>query len=257
MTAAHRLVYHPSVLLLSKAIAFSVIGSFGGLLAASVLLVLSPRTRLRLVPHLVSFAIGTLLGVALLTILPEVLSQLTASSALGALLVGILLFFVLEKLVLWRHCHSQNCEVHGRPASLILIGHGFHAFVDGAAIGAAVQISTALGLSTAMAVAIHEIPQQVGDYAILLGGGYSRSRSLFLSVLSASSAILGTLVVFVAFDRAPGLLPYALAVAAASFLYIAMADLMPDLHRGRVDANSLKQVLLIAAGIATALGMRE
>ncbi len=243
--------------LFAAAIGLSVLGSFGSLTLASGLLVLNPRTRLSLVPHLVSYAVGTLLGVALLSILPEVLDQLKPPLAFSTLLAGIMTFFVLEKLVLWRHCHSTDCEVHGRPAALVLIGHAFHSFVDGVAIGAAVQASLPLGISTAIAVALHEGPQQVGDYAILLNAGFHRGRALGLSILSAAGAVAGTSVAFLAFDRLPGVLPYALTFAAASFLYIAMADLMPDLHRGRVDAGAIRQVLLLGAGIVTAFGLRE
>jgi zinc and cadmium transporter len=240
------------------AVGLSVLGSFGSLFLASGLLVLNPAARSSLVPHLVSFAVGTLLGVALLSILPEVLEEIPASLAFTALLAGILGFFVLEKLVLWHHCHSTDCdEVHGRPGGLVLIGHAFHSFVDGVAIGAAVQTAVPLAVSTAIAVALHEVPQQVGDFAILLNAGYRRRRALALSILSAAGAVAGTILAFLAFDRLPGMLPYALTVAAASFLYISMADLIPDLHRGRVDAGSIKQLLLIGAGIATAVLLKD
>lgn len=243
--------------LFSIAVGLSVIGSFGSLFIASGLLVLNPKARISLVPHLISFAVGMLLGVALLSILPEVLDELSPAATFATLLAGIMSFFVLEKLVLWRHCHSTDCEVHGRPGALVLLGHAFHSFVDGVAIGAAVQTAVPLGVSTAVAVAMHEVPQQVGDFAILLNAGYRRLPALGLSILSAAGAIAGTIVAFVAFDGLPGVLPYALAFAAASFLYIAMADLMPDLHRGRVDASAIKQILLIAAGIATAFTLRD
>jgi zinc and cadmium transporter len=130
------------------------------------------------------------------------------------LLAGIMSFFILEKLVLWHHCHSEDCEAHGRPGALVLIGHGFHSFVDGVAIGAAVQTSWPLGVSTAIAA-------------------------------------------FLAFDKLQGFLPYALTFAAASFLYISMADLMPDLHKGKVDGSTFKQLLLLVAGMATAYGLCE
>lgn len=236
---------------------FSVIGSFGSLFLASLLLGLPLAFRNRLVPWLVSYAVGTLLGVALLNLMPEVLEALSPTATFATLLVGIMVFFVLEKLVLWRHCHTEDCEVHGRPAALVLIGHGFHSFVDGAVIGASVQVSVPLGLSIAIAVASHEIPQQVGDFAILLHAGYRRRRALGLSVLSAAGAIVGTLVAFVAFSHTPHVLPFAVAVAAASFLYIAMSDLIPDLHSGRIDAGSLRQIILVGAGIVTALALRH
>jgi zinc and cadmium transporter len=201
--------------------------------------------------------VGTLLGVALLSILPEVLEVLDGELAFPTLLGGILTFFVLEKLVLWHHCHSADCagHSHSRPGGLVLIGHAFHSFVDGVAIGAACQTALPLGISTAVAVALHEVPQQVGDFAILLNAGYRRAPALGLSVLSAAGAVAGTIVSFVAFDHLPGVLPYALVFAAASFLYIAMADLMPDLHRGKVDAGAIKQVLLLGAGILTAFAL--
>ncbi len=193
--------------LFSTAILFSVFGSFGSLFLASLLLGLPETFRTRLVPWLVSFAVGTLLGVALLDLMPEALEALSPTLTFATLLVGIMGFFVLEKLVLWRHCHTEDCEVHGRPAALVLIGHGFHSFVDGAVIAAAVQVSVPLGLSIAIAVASHEIPQQVGDFAILLHAGYHRRRALSLSILSAAGAVLGTIVAFIAFSHTPHVLP--------------------------------------------------
>jgi zinc and cadmium transporter len=133
------------------------------------------------------------------------------------------------------------------------VGDAFHNFVDGAVIGAAVLTSIPLGISTAFAVAAHEIPQEVGDFAILLHAGYSRTRALLLNAISASASAAGAVAAFVAFDMVPRLLPYFLALAAASFLYVAMADLIPGLHRGRTDAGSLRQILLIAAGVGTTL----
>ena len=135
-------------------------------------------------PWLVSYAVGTLLGVALLALLPEALEHTAVHARVRPLLAGILLFFVLEKLVLWRHCHTDPCEVHGAAASLVLIGDAFHNFVDGAMIGTAVVTSIPLGVSTAIAVATHEVPQEVGDFAVLLHSGYSRTRAFVLNILS-------------------------------------------------------------------------
>jgi len=154
--------------------------------------------------------------------------------------------------VLWRHCHIHDCEVHDGSVFPVLIGDAFHNFVDGAVIAAAVMTSVPLGVSTALAVAAHEIPQEVGDFAILLHAGYSRRRALLLNVTSGLASAGGALVALVALRVVPLVLPYCLALAAASFLYVAMADLIPGLHRGRTDAHSLRQILLIAAGVATA-----
>lgn len=235
------------------AVGLSLLGSLGGLLVASGVLLVSDSVLARLVPWLVSYAVGALLGVTMLAILPASLESLAPSHVLGTVLVGILLFFVLEKLVLWRHCHTHDCEVHDGSATPVLIGDAFHNFVDGAVIGTAVLTSVPLGLSTALAVTAHEIPQEVGDFAILLHAGYSRRRALWLNVISGVSSALGAVTAVMAFGWLPQALPYFLALAAASFLYVAMADLIPGLHRGRTDASSMRQVVLIAAGVITML----
>jgi zinc and cadmium transporter len=235
------------------ALGLSLLGGLGGLLVASSVLLFKDSFRARLVPWLVSYAVGALLGVSMLNLLPETLTQLPAPRVFATLLGGILLFFVLEKLVLWRHCHTHDCEVHDGSVVPVLVGDAFHNFVDGAVVAAAVLTSVPLGVSTAFAVAAHEIPQEVGDFAILLHAGYSRKQALLLNVLSATASAAGAIAAFFALESVPLLLPYCLVLAAASFLYVAMADLIPGLHRGRTDAGSLPQILLIAAGVATML----
>jgi zinc and cadmium transporter len=235
------------------AVGLSLVGGLGGLLVASALLLVKDSARNRLVPWLVSYAVGALLGVSMLALLPSTLEQLPPPRVFGTLLAGILLFFVLEKLVLWRHCHTHDCEVHEGSVVTVLVGDAFHNFVDGAVVAGAVLTSIPLGITTALAVAAHESPQEVGDFAILLNAGYSRGRALWLNVLSSAASPVGAIAAFFAFDAVPRLLPYFLALAAASFLYVAMADLIPGLHRGRTDASSLRQILLIVAGVATML----
>ena len=243
-------VYDPSVDLLA-AVGLSLLGSGGGVLLASPLLLLQRSLRLQLVPGLISYAVGTLLGVALLALVPEALESLPSPAALGALLAGILTFFMLEKLVLWRHCHTDDCDAHETSATLILIGGGLHNFTDGAIVGAAALTSIPLGLTTALAVAAHQVPQEVGDYAILLEAGYSRTRAFVLNTLSASTCALGAVAVWAAASWTPNAIPYELAFAAGSFLYVAMSDLIPGLHRDPIDAGAVRQVVLIAAGIGT------
>ena len=235
------------------ALGLSLLGGLGGLLVASGVLLINDSTRSRLVPWLVSYAVGALLGVSMLAILPRTLEEIPAAHVFTTLLAGILLFFVLEKLVLWRHCHTHDCEVHDGSVAPVLVGDAFHNFVDGAVIATAVLTSVPLGVSTALAVAAHEIPQEVGDFAILLHAGYSRRRALILNVLSGGASALGASAAWMAFEWLPHMLPYFLALAAASFLYVAMADLIPGLHRGRTDASSLRQIILIAAGVVTML----
>jgi len=237
--------------LLATALGLSLLGSFGGLLVASALLLFNESVRTRLIPWLVSYAVGALLGASLLGLLPEALAELPPQQVLASLLAGIVMFFMLEKLVLLRHCHTDQCQVHGAAAQLVIIGDAFHNFIDGAIIAAAVLTSVPLGVNTAIAIAAHEIPQEVGDIAILLHSGYSRTRALVLNVASAAAGLAGSLLGFSLVSFLPNVRPYVLAFSAASMLYIAMSDLIPDLHRGTVDRNSLRQVLLIGAGIAT------
>ncbi len=236
--------------LLSISIALSVLGSLGGVIVASTFLLLGERIRGRLVPWLISYAVGTLVGVALLALVPESLSALPARPAMLTMVAGILSFFLLEKAVIWRHCHDdEECHVHSTAASLVIVGDMFHTFVDGAVIAAAVLTSVPLGLTTALAVAAHEIPQEVGDVAILLRAGYSRMRAFTLNLLAGIGGIVGAGAMVLASEMLPQALPYVLAFAAGNFLYVAMADLIPDLHRGNV--GGARQFLLIGAGIVT------
>ena len=219
-----------------------------------------------LVSQLVSFAIGALLGAAFLEVLPEaIIATSDASSTSAIVLGGILAFFVLEKLVLWRHCHTEACEGHeppvathqhqsfdsGRSGLLILIGDTFHNFVDGVLIAAAFMESIQLGIITALAIIAHEIPQEVGDFVILLHSGYSRAKALLYNLISSLATLVGGLLSYFALSSAQSAVPVFLALGAASMIYVAVADLIPGLHK-RTELNAtLQQVLLIGAGVAT------
>ena len=236
--------------LLVVALGLSLLGSLGGLLVASAFLLFTDRVRTQLLPWLISYAVGALLGVALLALLPEALESLESGEVFATLLAGILLFFMLEKLVIFRHSHDHGHVQHGAAASLVLIGDAFHNFVDGATICTAVLTSVPLGLNTAIAVAAHEIPQEVGDVAILLASGYSRRKALLLNVISGTAGLLGALVAYGAVGFLPEIRPYILTMSSASLLYIAMSDLIPGLH-GKSEGSAIRQVVLIAAGVGT------
>jgi zinc and cadmium transporter len=240
------------VIVWPAALGLSVAGSVGGLVVASILLAFHRDVRDRVVPWLVSYAVGSLLGAALLGLMPEALERLPPATALGTLLAGILTFFILEKLVLWRHCHdADECTVHRSTATLIIIGDAVHTLVDGVVIAAAVLISPALGVATAFAVIAHEVPQEAGDFAVLLSAGYSRTRALILNLSSAAGGLLGATGMLLFADDAPRLVPFVLAFAAGNFMYVAMADLIPTLHRGQLDSNATRQVTLVTLGILT------
>jgi zinc and cadmium transporter len=235
----------------AAALGLSVAGSLGGLLVASILLLCSPAVRARVVPSLVSYAVGTLLGAAALGLMPAALESLPPSRAFAALLGGILTFFMLEKLVLLRHCHDDHeCEVHQSTVTLVIVGDAVHTFVDGVAIAAATLVSLPFGVATALAAIAHEVPQEAGDFAILLSAGYSRRKALLLNFVSAGGGLLGAISMLWLGAAVPMFLPYVLAFAAGNFLYVAMSDLIPHLHRGEAD-RGISQVILIALGLLT------
>jgi len=240
------------------------IGGLASAAIAGLFLLLNERVRAMLLPHLVSFATGALLGASLLGLLPHALQGVGTSRAheIGiALVAGIGLFFVLEKLVLWRHCHVDECETHTpavphdhhrdkASASLVLIGDSIHNTLDGVLIAAAFLTNESLGVVTAVAVMTHEIPQEVGDFAILLHSGMSRGRALFLNLMTSLTSCIGGVVAYFALRQTMQYLPFALAIAAACFIYVAVADLIPGLHRRVNPRDSVAQVVLIALGVA-------
>ena len=232
---------------------FSMLGSIGSVAGATLLLLFPERVRKTLVPCLISYATGTLLGAAFLGMIPHALEYIEPFRILAAVLAGIILFFLLEKLVIWRHCHDGDCEVHGAAGLLILVGDAFHNFVDGVVIAAAFLTNTTLGVATALAVIAHEGPQETGDFAILLDGGYSKQRAFLYNLLSSSTTLPGAVISYFFLKAAQTAVPYSLALSAASFIYIAMADLIPELHRRFGIRNTLRQFVLFIAGIGTIL----
>ncbi len=263
-------------------ILFSLLSGVLSVLAASLFLILPTKYRNQAIPHFVSFATGALLGAAFLALIPHALESPETVDVhnIGlTILLGVLLFFILEKFVLWRHCHSHDCEAHVHSATiaheshdsdatastkaistdelaerhaagtLIIIGDAIHNFVDGVLIAAAFLTDFHLGVVTSVAVAAHEIPQEIGDFAILLQSGYKRLTALFYNILASLATVMGALLAYFSLASANHILPYVLALAAASFIYIAVADLIPGLHK-RLQINaSIQQVILIACGV--------
>jgi zinc and cadmium transporter len=232
----------------------------GGILSVLLASIVAFTARASWISTLVSFAIGALLGAAFLELLPHAFSNTQDIRSLTAtVLGGILLFFVLEKLVLWRHCHTEDCEAHdhhsepndhGRSGLLIMVGDTFHNFVDGILISAAFLESTELGIVAATAVIAHEIPQEIGDFVILLHSGYSKQRALALNLLSSVATLVGALLGYSALQAMSQWINSLIAIAAASMIYVAVADLIPGLHKRPELKATLHQVVLIALGVA-------
>ena len=245
----------------------------GGALSVSAAAAFALKARAQWgVSMLVSYAIGALLGASFLEVLPHAITASgDAATTTATVLGGILAFFVLEKLVLWRHCHIEACEGHeplapqpephrheprqhddyGRSGLMILIGDTFHNAVDGVLIAAAFMEDVRLGIVTAVAIIAHEIPQEVGDFVILLHSGYSKGRALAFNLLSSLATLVGALLAYAALGQVQSAVPVLLALAAASMIYVAVADLIPGLHKRTELRATLQQVLLIALGVGT------
>jgi zinc and cadmium transporter len=238
-------------MILTWIILFTTLGSICSVGLAGLLLLLKGGRLRSVTGSLIPYAIGTLLGAAFFGMLPHALARLASSSVLPAVLLGIILFYMLEKFALWRHCHEQPCDHHSSAGTMILIGDALHNFVDGVAIAAAFTESVPLGIAISVAVIAHEVPQEVGDFAILLESGFPRSRALLYNALSSATALLGAVLTYYLLPVVKWLVPYLLAVSAASFIYIALADLVP----GRRTTGGLRSLAwelpLIALGIAT------
>jgi zinc and cadmium transporter len=235
---------------------------FGGVLSVAFAALFALNARTHWIGMLVSYAIGALLGAVFLDILPEALELSgNAAAVSGTLLLGILLFFTLEKVLIWRHCHHDYCEAHephepaahdhGRSGTMLIVGDTFHNFVDGIIIAAAFLADTQLGIVTALAIIAHEVPQEVGDFAILLHSGYSKARAFQLNLISSFATLVGGVLAYFALQDMQSLTPYILALAAASMIYVAVADLIPGLHKRTQMRDTVQQVVLIVLGVAS------
>ena len=256
---------------LSWIVAMSFIGGALSVFAAAAF---AFTARASWVSPLVSYSIGALLGASFLEVLPHAFeASSSAEVAARNVLGGLLLFFVLEKLVLWRHCHEEHCEGHepqighghshghshahahgadqGRSGMLIIIGDTFHNFVDGVLIAAAFLQNIELGIVTSLAIIAHEIPQEVGDFFILLHSGYTRAQALTFNLMSTLATVVGGLLAYFALSAVQGAVPLFLALAAASMIYVAVADLIPGLHKRHELKATVQQVVLIGLGIGT------
>ncbi len=253
--------------LLLLIIFFTAVGGVLSVIAASVFLLLSETWQEKILPHGISLATGALLTVAFWELIPEAFEKVKPTqfqSLSGVILLGILGFFTLEKLLVWRHCHANHCDAHNEEhhahensashnhqtaGTLILLGDAIHNFVDGVLIAAAFLTNPQLGIITSLAVATHEIPQEVGDFAILLQSGYSKKKALLYNMLASLTTVIGGVLAYFVLEDLQSYLPYLLTLAASSFIYIAVADLIPSLHQKTDTRTSLEQIVLILAGV--------
>ena len=230
-------------------------GAVSLLLAAAV----AYSLLLAWVPRMVSYSVGVLLGVAFLSLLPEAFEKpADAEKLFGVVLAGLLAFFLLEKAALWRHGHERGDHGTRQPTGmLILVGDAFHNFVDGVLIAAAFLTDLRLGVITTLAVMAHEIPQEVGDFMVLLKAGYGRGQALLLNLAVSLTSVAGGIVGYLMLEGARAMVQYALLLAASCFIYIAVADLIPDMHRQNSAGDIGWQLFLMTVGIATIWAMES
>ena len=231
-------------------LAATLAGGLFSVVAASVVLAVPSSKIDRLLPRLISFSTGSLLGAALLGMIPHASAELSALEMSKAVLVGIISFYVLERALLWRHCHKEECPVHAASGPLLLVGDSFHNFVDGVVIAGAFSQSTALGALTALSTIAHEVPQEVGELMVYLRAGYSRKRAFGLNAVSSLTAVLGGLAGYFFLSRVHEVVPYVLSFAAAGFIYVALADLIPAQRVSGKGKLAVLDLLLLGAGIA-------
>lgn len=236
-----------------SALGWIVVASVAGGVLSAGAAALALALRPTWVSTLVSFAIGALLGAAFLEVIPHAFEHGEPHTVAGAILFGILAFFLLEKLLLWRHSHDHDEQSHthdhGRSGALIVVGDTIHNFLDGILIAAAFLQSTQLGVVTALAIVAHEIPQEVGDFLILLHSGYSKAKAFLLNMLSSCATLVGGVLGYSALQVIEGWTPVLLGIVAASMIYVAVADLIPGLHRRPELRATVLQTALIALGI--------
>lgn len=206
----------------------------------------------RIVALLVSLAAGTLLGDVFFHILPELSEKYAFDQKVSlAIILGILFFFLLEHILDWRHCHEETCEDHLHPVAVNnIIADGLHNLVDGVIIGASFELSTSLGIATTVAVLLHEIPQEIGDFGVLVSAGFSKKKALLFNLLSACLAFIGLFFVFLLGDTIEDFVYFLLAFSAGGFIYISMSDLMPTIKHEMDFRRRFMQLFFVVLGIA-------
>lgn len=232
---------------LISVIAVSIV-SFVGILTLSI----KTKYLNKIIIYLVSFAAGALLGDVFIHLIPEVIEE--GSFTLQTSLItlgGILLFFIIEKIVHWQHCHIPQNGGHKHPFVVTnLVGDGVHNFLDGIIIGASYLVNIPVGIATTIAVIFHEIPQEIGDFGILLHGGFSKGKALLFNFLSALTAVAGGIIAVLASDITSSITQFIIPIAIGGFIYIAGSDLIPELHKNFETRKSIIQIIAFILGIA-------
>lgn len=207
--------------------------------------------------YFVSLSAGTLMGDAFIHLIPEAYKEARGSAAVSlSILAGILVFFILEKVIHWRHCHKEPCEKHPHPFSyVILLGDTLHNFIDGLIVAASFMVSVPLGIATSLAVILHEIPHEIGDFASLVYGGFAIKKALLYNFLSALAAVLGAVTILLVSTSEVNLTKFLIPFAAGGFIYIAGTDLIPEMHKSNEFKKGIGQVMTFLLGIGLMMAL--
>ncbi len=228
------------------------LSSVGSILIALTFFLGSEKFIKKIIPNLVAFATGTLLAGAFLGLLPHAMEAVSPEKISLIGLFGIIGFFVLEKIIRIHHCHRTDCDSHkdhNHSSTMIIIGDGLHNFLDGVIITTSFMISVPVGITTTLAIAAHEIPQEIGDFAIFLHSGMSKKKAIIMNLLSGATSFLGAIIAFFALKESTEAIPYVMAISASSFIYIALVDLAPELHRHSNLKNDIQKIILLLLGV--------
>ena len=226
-------------------------GSVGAITAAGSFMFINEKFQKTLIPILIAFATGVLLTVAFLGLIPEAVEEAGEPHIIMPyILGGILFFFVMEKIVIWRNCRDKTCEVHSHAAGpIILMGDSLHNLTDGIVIAAAFLSGLNLGIVAGFTIIFHELAHETGDFGILLHSGYSKKKAFLYNIISSSTTIPASIISYFILDSIEFIVPFLLAISAASFIYIALSDLTPDLHQHTDLKYILRQLLVMVIGI--------
>ncbi len=232
-------------------ILFSVLGSFGAILAAGAFVFFGEKHQDALIPMLIAFATGVLLAAAFLGLIPEAIEAVEEPYLIMPyILGGILFFFIMEKIIIWRNCRDQACEVHSHASGpIILLGDALHNLTDGVVIAAAFLLGYNLGIVAGITIIVHELAHETGDFGVLLHSGYSKKKAFTYNIISSSTTIPAAIIAYFLLGPFQFIVPFLLAISAASFIYIALSDLTPDLHQHFGLKYTIRQFLLMTAGI--------
>jgi zinc and cadmium transporter len=241
--------------LLSIILATLIVSS--GSLVGVIILSINPKILSKILMSLVSLSAGTLLGAAFLHLIPEAINMQSGDMPFRLVLGSFISFFLLERFLHWRHCHDENHLEKHTLGTMNLIGDAIHNFLDGLLIAASFAAGESLGLAASLAIILHEVPQEIGDFGVLLHSGYSRRKALWLNILVSLTAVAGGVLGYFATHRIEALASYLVPIAAGGFIYLGASDLVPEIRNEKSTKRTITSVVVFLLGVVLMLIVKE